>query len=355
MALGEADDLAEELLVDVAEDFGGQDGELVRAVGIIERADDVFEYGVVDVEAGGERVGFAAAFLMREVEEAGVIFFVGTGVEFRQAVVNIFSVEQAAQLPVWFDAAVFAHAQEDDAVDGALYGEVEFVHGEAAVAQGDVACQAQPPALYLREEFPVNLRCAALALRGFDVLVEGALLDGLLREGVGDFVPAFGVVAPGQVEYARDGGLVVFARGYAAVIDGELLEVGQDGERQFGRPCVASQLVGGVGAALDVNAGALGFEEEFRHAADAEAVVGGLRAAGDLYGGLVDHVLVRLGLAGLVGHVPAERLEEGVDEFLADLRLLVAGGAVGVDVALEALHQFQDLLWDFCHGDAFSL
>ena len=53
MPCGEADDLAEELLVDLAEDVGGQDGELVRAFGIVEAVDDVFERLVVDGRCSG--------------------------------------------------------------------------------------------------------------------------------------------------------------------------------------------------------------------------------------------------------------------------------------------------------------
>ena len=50
VAFGKADNLAEELLVDLSEDFGGQNGKLVGAVGIIEVGEDVFEYLVVDAE-----------------------------------------------------------------------------------------------------------------------------------------------------------------------------------------------------------------------------------------------------------------------------------------------------------------
>ena len=53
VAGGQADDLAEELLVDLAEDVGGQDGELVGAVGVVEAAEDVLERLVVDRRGRG--------------------------------------------------------------------------------------------------------------------------------------------------------------------------------------------------------------------------------------------------------------------------------------------------------------
>src|SRR5262249_47739467 len=70
----------------------------------------------------------------------------------------------------------------------------------------------------------------------------------------------------------------------------------------------------------------------------------GLGDTTDLDRGLVDHVLVGLGVALLIIHVPAEALEEGVDEFLANLGLVVVGRQVGVGVAAEEIHQFEDFL-----------
>ena len=72
--------------------------------------------------------------------------------------------------------------------------------------------------------------------------------------------------------------------------------------------------------------GLLGLDEELARAADAEAVVGRLGGAADLDGVLVDHVLVGFGVALLVVDVPAEGLEEGVDELAAELGLVVLAG-----------------------------
>jgi len=53
--------LAEELLIDLAEDVGRQDRELVRAVRVVETADYLFERLVVDVEVKGEQVWFLSS------------------------------------------------------------------------------------------------------------------------------------------------------------------------------------------------------------------------------------------------------------------------------------------------------
>ena len=49
----EPNDLAEELLVHLAEDVGGEDGEFVRAFGIVEPVDDVFKRLVVNRRCSG--------------------------------------------------------------------------------------------------------------------------------------------------------------------------------------------------------------------------------------------------------------------------------------------------------------
>ena len=60
VAAGQADDLAQELLVDLPEDIGGQHRELVRAFGIIQVAEDILERFVVDRQTQGEGVGESA-------------------------------------------------------------------------------------------------------------------------------------------------------------------------------------------------------------------------------------------------------------------------------------------------------
>jgi len=128
-----------------------------------------------------------------------------------------------------------------------------------------------------------------------------------------------------------------------AVVHGELLEIAEDAEGELGSPAIAAELEGGAGVVLDIYGGALGFEKEFACAADAEAVVGGFGGLTDFDGVFVDDVLVGFGVAVLVVNVPAERLEEGVEEFAAELGFIVVGRAVGVAVAVEPLDQFKDL------------
>ncbi len=198
--------------------------------------------------------------------------------------IGLTAVEQRLQLAVGLDAAVLADAQEDDAVDGHLDGVVQVALAESGVAQGDVVRQQVAPALDLGQEGVVHLGGAALACGGFGVLVEGAFEDGLVGEDGGNLVPLGGILAVGEQHDAPGGGFVGLVGLDAAVVDGELLEIGQDGEGQLGGPGVAAELVGGGDLVLEVDGGLLGFDEELARAADAEGVIGGLGGAADLDG-----------------------------------------------------------------------
>ena len=94
-----------------------------------------------------------------------------------------------------------------------------------------------------------------------------------------------------------------------------------------------------------MDGGFLGLDEEFAGAADAEGIVRrGGAGAGNAERIFVDDVLVGLGIALSVVHVPAKGGEEWVDEFLADPCLLVVGVNVGIEVATEGLDTLKNAL-----------
>ena len=302
----ELDDLAEELFVDVAEDVGGDDGEGVGALGPVEGGEDFLEDGVVEIEGEGETVGgFVAALFGGEVEEARVVAEVGAFENLAQARVDARAGGEGLELAEGLDAAVLGDAQEDDAVEDALDGEVEFAFVEG-VALGEVDGEELAPVFQVGEEVVVELGSAAFAAGGGGVFVEGTLEDGVFGEDGGDLVPAGGEFLEGAVEDAAGGGLVVGARADARVVDGELLEVGDDAERELGRPRVAAELGGGERVVFYADGRFFGLDEEFAVAADAKGVVGGGGLAVDLEHVLVDDVLVGLGVALEVKDIPAE-------------------------------------------------
>ena len=324
MALGQFDDLAKELLVDLPEDVGGEDGELVGAVRIVEPAQHVAQKLVVDVETEGQRIGRLVAVLAGlEVEEAGVVAVIGLLEPFAEPSVDAGLVGEGVEALVGLDAAILADAEEDDPVDDALDGEVEFALRQGLVPQSEVGGEIGPPLLDLFQKGGIDLGGAALVLVGLGELVEGALEDRFLGEDGGDVVPLLGELAEGAVEDAADGRLVGLGRFEAAVVDGELLEVAEDAQGQLGAPGITTELEGGCDVFLDVDARFLGFEEELPLAADTEAVIGCLDGIADADGVLVDDITVGLGVSGGVVDIPTKGLEERIEEIAAELGLVV--------------------------------
>lgn len=339
VALGQLDHLAEKLLVDVAEDLRPQDRELVGALRVIEALEDIFQDLVIDLQVKGQLVGGRGrVFLPTEVEEAGVILVVGQEVELLQPPVYLLAVGQGLEPAVGLDPPVLADAQEDYPIDRPLDGEVELADSQAGVSQGEVAGQEVAPVLYLLEELHVDFLGGPLLLR-LDELIEPPLEDRLLGEDVGDLLPLLQVIVVGEVDHPAVAGLILELGTEAAVVNGELLEVGEDGEGEPGRPGVTAELVGGADIALDIDRGFLGLDEELPGPADPEAVVGGLGGPADLDRVLGDDVLVGLGVTLLVIDVPAQGLEEGVDELGADVGFLVTGSLIGLQVPVKDFHQ----------------
>lgn len=99
----------------------------------------------------------------------------------------------------------------------------------------------------------VYLGGAFLAPGGFRVPVERAFEYGVLGEYGNDFIPDIRITVVGVVFDAGDIGIVRVDGFNPAVIYCEFLEIGQDAQGKFGRPCIASQLVGGVRIILDVH------------------------------------------------------------------------------------------------------
>lgn len=112
---------------------------------------------------------------------------------------------------------------------------------------------------------------------------------------------------------------------------------GLGGKWQLARPGIAAQLVGRVRVTLEIDGRLLGFQEELAGAADPEAVVGGLVSTAYPDGIFVDHLPVGLGVTLLVVDIPAQRLEERVNEITAQRGFFVVTGAVGFQVAVKPL------------------
>jgi len=108
---------------------------------------------------------------------------------------------------------------------------------------------------------------------------------------------------------------------------------------------VAAQLIGRVDVVADVHARFFGFDEEFARGADAESVIRRFDRALIFNGVFVDHLAVLRGEVGAVVHIPAERLEEGIEEFLAELGFVIMPGAIERPRVAEAVNEGLDDFW----------
>ena len=82
-------------------------------------------------------------------------------------------VQQRLQLAVGFDAAIFANAEEDDSVDGALDGKVQLVNGECGIAYRYVLSKRFPPGFDFFQKLRIDRGRASLAISD-GILVERA-------------------------------------------------------------------------------------------------------------------------------------------------------------------------------------
>ena len=182
-----------------------------------------------------------------------------------QPPIDALAVEERLKLGVGFDATVFANAEEDEPVDGALDGKVQLVDGECGITHRQVLGERFPPRFDLFQEFSIDRGRATLAV-GDGILVEGAFEHCLFREDGGDLVPSGQVLPIGQVENASGAGFIRQVRTRSAILDGELFKVGQNREREFGRPGIAAELIGRTEIVSQIDGGFLGFEEKFARA-----------------------------------------------------------------------------------------
>ena len=70
------------------------------------------------------------------MEQAGIVTVIGLFKEFPKARINLVTIGQGAQPAIVLDAAPFADAEKNDAVNDALDGEIEFALGKVFVPQG---------------------------------------------------------------------------------------------------------------------------------------------------------------------------------------------------------------------------
>ena len=157
-----------------------------------------------------------------------------------------------------------------------------------------------------------------------------------------DLIEAVDILLVSDVHDSRHAGLVAGLGTDAAVVDGELLKIGENAERKLGGPRIAANLIGRAHLLFEIDGGLLRLQKELANPADAEAVIRRASLPGAAQGGLMDHIFILLGVATHVAHIPAERLEEGIDKFDANLSFVIFRATVVFDSSREARYQFND-------------
>jgi len=99
------------------------------------------------------------------VKEPGVVAGVGPVEHIEEALVHVLPFEQFLEASIFLDAPVLADAEEEDAVDGLLDRDVQFIDGEVCVPQGNVFGEHIPPFLDIGKDGFVNSGGPFLSLR----------------------------------------------------------------------------------------------------------------------------------------------------------------------------------------------
>ncbi len=123
----EADDLSEKLLVDLSENIGRKNRELVRAVGVIQVPNNLLQRRVVDFERERQLVrGLWPVALFVKMKEARVVPVVRLLEELAESGIDPCTIQEHLQSAGRFDSPIFADSQEDDPIDRSLNGEIQF-------------------------------------------------------------------------------------------------------------------------------------------------------------------------------------------------------------------------------------
>ena len=119
-------DFAEELLVDLAENFHRNDGILILVFRFIQSGNDLPQRFFFDLQLQGEQIGlFGAIRLLLEIEQTGVIALIGMSKEIKKALISALSVDELFQLTFRFHTSRFTDTEEENAVNDAAHGKAE--------------------------------------------------------------------------------------------------------------------------------------------------------------------------------------------------------------------------------------
>ena len=324
MPLCQADDLPEELLVDLPEDLRGDSRELIRALRIVEAADDRLQHIIIDNKRERQRIRrLVPPRLLLKVEQPRVIPVVGMTEEITEPLVDLVAEKQLLQRPIRLDPTILTDPQKDDPVNRPLDSEIQFIAGDRRVPESDVPCENQAPVFDIGEKCLVDTHGSFLIGLRISKSVKRTLQDTLQGEDLRDPSPLLRVLLVGDIAHpGRPRGIPLPDR-FCAIIDRKLFKVREDTQFQPGVPGIPAQLERRLRIILDRYRRLLCLDDKLPDPADPERVIKEVRLPAYLDRVLMSNLLIRLRKPLPVINIPPQRPEERINELPAQLRLIV--------------------------------
>ncbi|OPY48696.1 MAG: hypothetical protein A4E49_03445 [Methanosaeta sp. PtaU1.Bin112] len=283
------------------------------------------------------------------MKDPGVVALIRLQEKLAEPGINPLSVQEVLETHVSLNAPVLADAQEYDPIDDGLNGIVEACRIQLGIVPRNALCQILPPEGDVVQKGSVHPLVAPLLRQRLNIFVQRTIEHRLPGKEGGNLRPLLSILVVPEIEQARFGGFVILGGPRPAVVDGELLKIGENGDGKVGRPGIAPYLVGRINSRFDIYGWPLNLNEEFSLVKEAKAVVRIL----DLSFNIDRILLFDLSLIGpaflLVVDIPPQRLKKGIDELRSQLSLIVLAGPVDILIPLEFFYKLDDLCGCGCH------
>ena len=344
----QCDPFAQKLLISIAQHLHWQHAELVGTFRIIQLADNVFERFVIDGQFRRELVRMGSVLFLK-LKQSGIVAGIRFVVQLYQPGINAGAVGQSQQSFVLFDIAILAHAQKDQPVDSQLHCIIQLPFRKIWVAQGDIARQCDAPVIQVIEKIAVDFGARSLTLRVFDKAIKISLQHRFFGKTFAYLAPFFWIFAEGVINHATGMGFVSNCWFGAAVINDELLKIGEHGDWQFGAVGIAPQLKRRRRIVLKIGVRLFGFQKKLARPSYSERVIRCPAGTTNFDIVFVNHITVSHGVAFFIIHVPAQRFPKRIDKFNTNLGFVVFGMFVFSEIAFKFLDKFSYDFWWIGH------
>ena len=215
----------------------------------------------------------------------------------------------------------------------------QLVRRQAGDLLVNISCETLAPRPHLAQEKVVKLIGTVPGHIDGEAAIKIARVHRLTRQKRPQLVEARFKLFVSDKQNTRDMRFIGVVWRGPAVIDRQLMKVGQDRDRQACRITVAPRLEGGIPTPINAHIRLLGFDEELALACKAQLIVRllGKPLFADFNRCLFDNFPKPERLAGDVVYVPSKCREQRRDKIRARLRLIIGRTQIICFVAPEVL------------------